>query len=135
MPAPRLPSNVHALTGAFDAHPERARDRADEPEPETIDIRSVPVPPSLTELEAITWRRTAEVMHENVMTRPDVDMLVVYVRLMTLALYEPEIDVKVAAQLRSYSALFGLTPADRSRVKVVGGKKPKADPDGEFFAA
>jgi hypothetical protein len=131
MPAHRKPSNVLALKGSFDKNPSRGRERAAEPDAPSIDIRKYPVPVTLTEIEALMWRQETQRMHAGVMTEADVSMFVVYIRLLTAAHYDTFIDTKVTTQLKGYAAMFGLTPADRSRVQASKGAK-SASPLDEF---
>ena len=134
MPKPRTPTNVLALKGAFKKHPERKPDRADEPVAETVNPATLPLPLGLTELEVLAWRELAPRVHAGTFAMSDLPALVTMARLYAHVLFDEHLDLKVASALLRYLAMFGMTPADRSRVKVAG-KAHKADPDDEFFGA
>lgn len=131
---PRTPSNVLELRGAFKQNPSRGRARESEPEGQAVDLRDEPVPWHFDELERLVWEELVEEAHAGVMTRGDLKMFVVFVKLLTEATYYP-LNPKVIAQLKGYAAMFGMTPADRSRVQVLaGGKAPQKTGEDEFAA-
>lgn len=134
MPAHRKPSNVLELNGAFKHDPSRGAARADEPQLQSVDPRTLAVPFGLSEIEALAWHEITPRVPAQTFTQADVPALVMMARLYSRVLFDPWLDVKVAGSFLRYLALFGMTPADRSRVKVIGNA-PKTDPDDEFFGA
>jgi hypothetical protein len=130
MPKPRVATNVLAMRGAFETHPERAEDRAQEPKciGELGDA-----PQNLTEPEAACWRELCGMVHAGSVGSNDRVALEIFASL--LAEYrESRRDFNTAKLLRlqSFLAAFGMTPADRSRVKV--GKAKDIDPMEKLLA-
>lgn len=132
MPAQRKPTNVLALNGTFKHDPARGRAREGEPELEPVDPVSLPVPYGLTHIEAVAWADLAPRIPAGTFAASDLPALIMMTRLYARVLYDEQVDLKLASAFLRYLALFGMTPADRSRVKVAAGAK-RADPDDEFF--
>lgn len=132
MPAPRKPSNVLALAGAFKHDPKRAEGRAAEPKP--AEPLPTEPPPTLTELEATCWRDIRAHVHEGSVAFNDETAIEVASKLLCELRYNPgPMDIKTVNAFFKFLSLFGMTPADRSRVSVEK-KAPAASPYGEFKA-
>ncbi len=127
MARPRKPTNVLELNGAHRKNPDRGRARANEPKP-TDPIGKAPVGFSQEQRKA--WNDIVKTCHEGVLTK--VDRLIVEIASNLLAEYRLNPVMFPSAklnQLRGTLAQCGMTPADRSRVGVAGGKPEKGDFD------
>lgn len=132
MPAPRKPTNVLQLAGAFKENPSRAEARANEPKP--TEPLSTQAPATLTELEATCWRDIRAHVYERSVAAHDELALEVAAKLLREIRYEPgPLDIKTVNAFFKFLSLFGMTPADRSRISVEK-KAPAASPYGEFKA-
>ena len=134
MPKPRLPTNVLALRGTIAHDPARYADRASEPQPsEFVDPATLPVPATLSELEALAWVDLAGKVHGGSVAVHDLPALVTMARLYAVILFGESIDLRAVTAFRQYLALFGMTPADRSRVSVIDPRSGTVeDADDEF---
>jgi hypothetical protein len=119
MPRPPLPTAIHEAKGTYIQHLERRREAEPEPkgplmEPET----------QLDEAEMMVWNRLLEVLPDGVTTIENGYPLTILSKLMMRALSG---DAKAweHAQIRSWCAGFGMTPADRAKVHV----KPQKQKD------
>lgn len=125
MARPRTPTNVLALRGAFDKNPDRGRARANEPAP----TKPLGLPPKhLTDEQKAVWRELAKRLPEGVAFDSDrhaFEMLaVLFAEFRASQLRMPPPQMR---QIENLLGRFGLTPADRSKVKAIVGKK-QADP-------
>lgn len=123
----RKPSNILKLSGAFAKNPSRGRARADEPESRG----ELGDPPGwMTDAQRVAWIELRGYMHAGVCCEADRPMFTA-----TAILYkqvcEPDCPLPVILALMKALASFGMTPADRSRVKVTN-KPQAADPWDEF---
>jgi hypothetical protein len=126
MARPRKPTNVLTLSGSFIAHPERARARADEPEP----VGEVGEPPAhLSPEEKAAWREIVDMCPPGVLALSDRLILEHGSRLLAqLRKDRTYIDSRLMLRLEGTLGRLGLSPADRSRVsaatKPAGSGKP-----------
>lgn len=133
MAAHRKPSNVLELHGAFAKNPARGRERDGEPDETPINPADLPVPLELDSTEAYAWRYMVDKPYPGTVTARDVPAFTLMVKLWTNIMYRPPLDMKEVARFQSLLAVFGMTPADRSRVKVLAmAKTAEADPTDEF---
>jgi phage terminase small subunit len=122
MARPRKPTQLHVISGAAKAHPERMRERADEPEVSSVDLREAPAPDHLDKLHAELWEELKVLLHARVASDHDAIAFEALVRLvMTMRLGNAA--AADYARLQAYLGEFGMTPASRS--KVSQGKKPE----------
>lgn len=120
MGRPRTPTALHALRGTEQVHPERMRERANEPQP----FGGVG-PCTIPEL-ATAWDYLVGCAAAGVLTSMDKVVLAQASALLTLFWKAPlEFDAKLHARLHALLGSMGMTPADRS--KVVVAKAPSAD--------
>jgi phage terminase small subunit len=132
MPKPRTPTKLLQLKGAFKVHPERKVER--EGEPEGDGLPGDP-PDTLTPAEQAAWREIVSLAYPGTLSSGD-RLALEYGA--TLLVYLRQERYMVPAPLlgrwEAFLAKFGMTPADRSRVKSTVKKK---DDDGisEFQAA
>lgn len=98
--------------------------------PDSIQPSNLPVvaPPLSTNAKAVWDRILPIVLDLGVMTHADVDALGVLAEL--LAMHQESPNPKVAAQIRQYLSVFGLTPA--SRAAFAKQQPEKADPFADF---
>ncbi len=118
MARPRKPTNILSLSGAFKKNPQRAKERANEPEP-TGKIGAVPK--HLTDDERRAWRDLVATAPEGVLCKFD--------RLALEAAAKCLAEMRAGSfdhlkEWRQWCSRFGMTPADRSRVQAP--KAPKA---------
>ncbi len=119
MPTPRKPTALLESSGAFLKHPERRKEREGEPQP-TGELGDPP--DDLGREEKAAWRYLANLLPTGVATNMD------------RAAFEEMACLRVicrggratAAERQQYSnylSRFGMTPADRSRVKSAKDEK------------
>src|SRR4051812_35680218 len=122
MGRPRLPTRVLELKGAFRHDPQRRRERENEPEPEP----GLGKPPdSMSESQKARWKEIAKYCTWlTVADRPMVEMTARLWQLMRDGAAKQG-DLK---QLASNLAHLGMTPSDRSKIKVPSTKKPSGNP-------
>jgi len=127
MARPRLPTAVHDLKGTAVVHPERMRERANEPEP----FGGVgPCPERLGASIAEAWDYIVSCAAAGVLTSMDKVSLQLAASLLAQFWQSPaEFEPKHIARLHALLGSFGMTPADRSKVVV---QKPAKD--GNKFA-
>ena len=127
MARPRKPSNVLELNGSFKNHPERARERENEPVPEA----PLGGPPDyLSELELVCWNEIVRLCHPGTVFEND-RMVIEHTARAWAGLRASKEYTNTALMIRLEAGLtkLGLTPADRSRVQVL-----KRDPNANSFA-
>ena len=129
MPAVRKPTEVLERTGAFKINPSRGRARAAEPKPGG-DLGEPP--DHLAKEVKAAWRYLAGLLPEGV--AKDMDRAAMEEMAMLRVICQSSRATAAERTLyKSYLSLFGMTPADRSRVKVDQKKPVKADPLAEFL--
>lgn len=136
MPAgrPRKPTKLLELSGAFKHNPDRALDRAEEPRP----LGEVGDPPdTLSAGGKKCWVEIVSLLPFGVAFDSDRVALEQYAE--TLAFcrmkkwrYDKGVDSKVLVRMEAMYARFGMTPADRSRIKVKAPEKKNDTPFSEF---
>ena len=123
MARPRLPTTVLNLRGAFKNHPERKKDREGEPE---VYEPLGDAPDCLNEAQIARWNEIAGwCSWLTVADRVVVELVARLWQALRDGTAKPP-DVK---SLLTGLVHLGMTPADRSRIKVPG-KKPKANKFG-----
>lgn len=134
MPAgrPRKPTKLLELAGAFKHNPDRAKDRAEEPQP---DAPMSATPPGYMSARAKKiWIEWFAVAPPGVMFASDQfsfeQFCELYARCRARRFL---VDNKDLMRLEAMYARFGMTPADRTRIKVAQKVDPKkANPHAEF---
>jgi hypothetical protein len=112
--------------GAFENHPERKEDRANEPVP-TGELGDPPA--VLTPLQKALWAELAEIIPPGVARNADRWAIEMAVRIMS-RVRTGRAKGNEYSTLKSLLASFGMTPADRSRVKATIA--PKEDEWADF---
>ncbi len=114
MPRPRKPTKLLTIQGGLRAT--RHRDRVNEP----VVIEPLGGPPEGWRIEAkLMWAELANYVPAGVATKADRLMFEVLLRLVAKMREGPEaMTPALAAQIRTACAVFGMTPADRSRVSA-----------------
>jgi hypothetical protein len=122
MGRPRTPAQVLQLRGAFDKHPERAREDA----PGAGPINLEP-PDGLTGPQIAAWRRLAERLPKVALTSTEEISLeraaVVYAQLRETHPSSPEFK-KLDDSLRQWLIQLGMTLQARTKLGTSGDKKP-----------
>ena len=120
---PRKPTKMHIVAGTL--RPTRHRDRENEPEV----IEPLGGPPEGWRIEAkLLWAELANLVPAGVATKADRVAFEVLLRLVAKMREGPEaMTPALASQLRAACAVFGMTPADRSRVSA-----PRLPEDNPF---
>lgn len=126
MPRPRKPQHLHIVQGTF----RRDRHGPRDAEPEVF----LPLgdPPAGWNAGAKTlWHELAAQVPAGVATGCDRTMFEVLIRLVAKMREGPDVMTPaLAAQIRTACAVFGMTPADRSRVMVP--RLPAGNPFAEL---
>ena len=125
MARPRTPTNVLQLRGAGKKHPERMREREGEMEA----FGQIGGPPDhLTESEAGCWVELMGNLPGGALSQSDRTQLELVSRLLAYARVTPIQDIPshTLARLMSGLGQMGMTPADRSKVKL--GAAPQTNP-------
>lgn len=120
---PRKPTELHVISGAAAKHPDRMRDRENEPVSEGVDLRDAPAPEHLPEALASIWEEVAGLLHARVASAADLIALEALVRLVGVMRSGQAVAADYA-RLQAYLGEFGMTPASRS--KVAQSKAPEA---------
>lgn len=126
MARPRKPTSVLEFTGAFKKHPERRRQRANEPQQ---DEELGDPPDQLNEAQAARWKDIVADCPEGVLRRADRMAVEMAARLWT-KLRDGTAKPAEVGILSSLLGRLGMTPADRSKVSVVKPAKPKGNAFG-----
>lgn len=119
MAAPRKPSRILSLEGRFRHNPARGRARANEP---IKNARLGDPPIRLSEGRQAVWREILGLLVPGVALQSDAIAFEEMVCLVART-REQWLEPKDRAQLIRLFTLFGMTPADRSRVSVDRGAK------------
>ena len=127
----RTPTNVLKLRGSDKVHPERMRDRENEPEP----VGDIGDPPAhLSETERGCWVELVGLCHDGVLCAADGPFMEYAARVWAQLRSDSFIDPKLGIRFETICARLGMTPADRSKVQA-RKKDAKKDPYSEFGAA
>lgn len=129
MGRPRKPTHLHKLQGTGQAHPERMRARAGEPEP----VGGVgPCPERLGDAIAEAWDYIVGSAAPGVLTSSDRIAVQLAAALLARFWLAPmAVDPKDVARLHALLGAMGMTPADRSKV-VVAKPPTAANPFSKF---
>ena len=123
MPAPRKPTAIHALTGAMQAHPERFRDRANEPKPEPDNGDA---PKWLDQDSEAIWHELQTEVAHGVLTRQDRRAFAMLCCLLAEFQASPTgMQTSRISVMNSLLGQFGMTPATRSKVTAAPDAKPE----------
>lgn len=135
MPAHRKPTNVLKLTGALAKDPGRFKDRAEEPAPDQP--FPVEAPAHLTAAARKCWLELVASLPPGVAFDSDKQAMEQLANLLAFCRkYKWQVDMKVHAQFLRLLGVFGMTPADRSRIRVAPkSKEDGKTPDAEFSKA
>jgi hypothetical protein len=121
MSRPRKPTNLIALQGGFRKHPERARARANEPQPQG----ELGEPPAcLGKAQQAVWYELSAQVPAGVLTNADRMLVEISVRLIS-KMRSGRATAGETSLLQSCLSRMGLTPADRSRVSTSVSDKPR----------
>lgn len=111
----KTPTAIAETKGAFDKHPERRRERANEPKP----TEPVGDPPEhLNEYEVECWHYIVDCLHPGVAFKPDRLALEVAAKQLAEIRWGEKTNVSLMGQFHKFLAAFGLTPADRAKIQV-----------------
>lgn len=110
-----LPKNVHKLRGT------PAPGRQQEPE---VELGEPPVPPWLSDAAKVHWLELVPIgLEMRSLAKTDGPMLALLCE--CLVDYLASRTASAAARTQSLMGEFGLSPAARAKVKVIGGEKAK----------
>lgn len=124
------PTAILHLRGAFDAHPERLRDRANEPRP-TKPIG--PAPSWMNPEQRSAFREIARRAYPGVLASGDVFALELAAVLLAQMRRDPaSMSAAKMGRLQALLGSMGLTPADRSRVSAAPLQPRKASNGFKF---
>lgn len=128
MARPRKPTQLHVVSGSAKVHPERMRQRENEPD-FSDDLRDIPAPDHLDKMHRELWQELRSHLHVRVASEQDATAFEALVRLV-MVMRTGQAVAADYARLQAYLGEFGMTPASRSKVAQI--KKPE-QPKG--FAA
>lgn len=124
MPRPRKPTAILSLEGRFRKNPARGRAREDEP----VENEPLGGPSShLRATEREIWVSVQKTLVDGVALESDRHSFELMVRLVS-AMQGGTIDPKEIGHLIRLFALFGMTPADRSRVSAPKSRGKTVNP-------
>jgi phage terminase small subunit len=123
MARPRTPTNVHVLRGTGKVHPERMRERKNEPKE---DRQIGDIPEYLAEDEKKAWREIVTNVIPGVLGQADRNSVELASVLMA-AFRRRETTSSDLGQLIRLLGQFGMTPSERSKINV-GGKGKEENP-------
>lgn len=116
---PRTPTNILDGRGSFKNHPERRKDRADEP----IVTEPIPdVPKRFTKDQKQAWRDITTQCAAGVLTKADAIAVEIAAGLLARHRQTP-LTGSDLSQLTTLLGKFGMTPSERSKVSGVQQKK------------
>jgi phage terminase small subunit len=118
MPTPLKPSLLKELNGSFASHPDRKRVRADEPKP----TKPIGGPPkAFTDEQKKLWKDFVKTVPAGVLF--DCDKYAVEILVVLICQFRAgTIKSMGMTTMNSLLSRFGLTPADRARVKASGNE-------------
>ena len=126
MSRPRKPTSLHVIQGTL--RTTRHRDRKDEPK--VLDPLGGP-PLGFPAEAKLLWAEVESYIPAGVAKKSDRVMFEVLLRLVAKMREGPEsMTPALAAQVRTACAVFGMTPADRSRVSAP--QSPEENPFAQF---
>ena len=126
MPAPRKPTAVLSLAGRFKKDPKRGRARANEP----VDNAPLGDPPEYFQpTERQIWNEIQHQLVDGVALASDRHAFEMLVRLVGLMRTNGigSLEGAQLTQMTKLFTLFGMTPADRSRVSAPPGGRRRAN--------
>lgn len=129
MARPRKPTHLHVVSGSAKKHPDRMRERKDEPEQAGTDLRDTPAPDHLNEDLAKLWNELRGHLHARVSSEQDAIAFEALVRLVQTMRGGSAVAADYA-RLQAFLGEFGMTPAARSKV----AQTKKADQPKGFAA-
>jgi hypothetical protein len=115
MARPRTPTALLETRGSFRRHPDRLRKREGEPKPSMLPLGDPPE--SFDEAHLTAWKDIVRCAPTGVLTQYDELIVELGARLL-VKVRSAGCGAAVLGQYRGLLASLGLTPADRSRVKV-----------------
>ena len=115
MARPRKPTQLHVVSGSAAKHPDRMRERENEPEAGDTDLRTAEPPQHLDAKLKKLWREIRSHLHARVAAEQDAIALEALVRLVDL-MRTGEARAAEYARLQAMLGEFGMTPASRSKV-------------------
>ncbi len=126
MPRPRVPTNILELRGADKKHPDRMRERENEP----VNNNPIGKPPDyLSSEERKFWRMIIHDCIDGVFGEADRIAVSLAARLLTKCAGDTATGQE-QMQLYRYLGQFGMTPSERSKISIPKGKpKNKFDDD------
>jgi hypothetical protein len=123
MPAPRVPTSLLEIRGAFEHNPERRKDRENEPKP-TGSLG--PAPRTFKKEEKKIWKELQEIVPPGVLT--NADRWTVEIACVLMARQRAgTITSSDLGKLIALMSRMAMTPADRSRVGVEPAAKDEAE--------
>lgn len=120
MARPRKPTQLHVISGSAQKHPDRMREREDEPLVEGGDLRDSGAPDHLDPMHRDLWNELRCQLHARVSSDQDATAFEALVRLVMI-MRMGKATAAEFARLQAFLGEFGMTPASRS--KVSQGKK------------
>lgn len=114
MARPRKPTQLHVISGSAQKHPDRMREREDEPSI-VGDLREQEAPDHLDKLHADLWNELRGHLHARVSSDEDAIAFEALVRLVMVMRTGKAVAADYA-RLQAYLGEFGMTPASRSKV-------------------
>lgn len=119
MARPRQPTQLHVVKNTGKKHPERMRDREDEPVPSA---GIGPAPKHLSAQARKAWCQVVETVAPGVLGNSDRLSLEILSNLIAeYRKWKEEFPASRLTQLISLCGRFGLTPSDRSKISVPKG--------------
>ncbi len=126
MPSIRVPTNILEMRGSFAHDPKRRREREGEPTPKG---KIGTAPKYFSRLQKTTWRELLKIIPDNVLG--DSDRWAVELAVVLMVEFRADAAKFTAAKygrLANALSVLGMTPADRSKVRILESKAKKADP-------
>ena len=111
----RKPTHLHVLSGSAAKHPDRMRERQNEPIAAGDDIRSAPTPTHLHDGLATVWQQVASLVPKDIAGKADLLAFEALVRLI-YTMRSGQAKAAHFARLQSLLAEFGMMPATRARI-------------------
>lgn len=115
MARPRKPTQLHVISGSAQKHPDRMRERENEPVVEGEDLRDAAAPPHLDKMHAELWDELRGQLHARVSSEQDTTAFEALVRLVMIMRLGKATAAEFA-RLQAFLGEFGMTPASRSKV-------------------
>ena len=123
---PRTPTNILLLNGADKNHPERLKERENEPE----NVNPLGSPPMyLSDDEIKFWEIIEKESIPGVLGEADRQSVALAAKLLAIVWGDEGASSAQINQLTKLLSQFGMTPADRSKISIPGQKKKNAFDD------